>query len=281
MSRPSCSATNPRAEDLKITTWNINSVRLRMPLVAHFLKTRAPDVLCLQETKCRDAEFPMKDFHALGYRHVAINGQKGYHGVAVVSKKPLRFVEKRDFCEKGDARHIAVEIEAKSGPIMLHNFYVPAGGDEPDVEINPKFAHKLDFLDEMKSWIETEGVTKGRVALVGDLNIAPLEHDVWSHKALLKVVSHTPVEVEKLTDVFRAGRWIDAMRHFVPADEKLYTWWSYRAADWAASNRGRRLDHILVSEALGGALSRLDVLQEARGWERPSDHVPVTIELSE
>ena len=83
------------------------------------------------------------------------------------------------------------------------------------------------------------------MVLVGDLNVAPLEHDVWSHKALLKVVSHTPVEVEKLADVFRAGAWIDAMRHFVPADEKLYTWWSYRAADWEASNRGRRLDHIL------------------------------------
>jgi exodeoxyribonuclease-3 len=265
---------------LKITTWNINSVRLRMPLVAEFLKTRAPDVLCLQETKCRDAEFPMKDFTALGYNHVEINGQKVYHGVAVVSKKPLRLIEKRDFCEKGDARHIAVEIEGKGGPISLHNFYVPAGGDEPDVEINPKFAHKLSFLDEMKTWGEN-GAAKGRVALVGDLNIAPLEHDVWSHKQLLKVVSHTPVEVEKLTSVLKAGKWVDAMRRFVPAEEKLYTWWSYRAADWAASNRGRRLDHVLVSEALGGALQKLDVLTEARGWERPSDHVPVTIELSE
>jgi exodeoxyribonuclease III len=265
---------------LKITTWNINSVRLRMPLVAHLLKTKAPDVLCLQETKCRDAEFPMKDFVALGYEHAAINGQKGYHGVAVVSKTPLRLIEKRDFCEKGDARHIAVAVEAKGGPITLHNFYVPAGGDEPDVEINPKFAHKLGFLDEMAQWGKA-GAAKGRVAMVGDLNIAPLEHDVWSHKALLKVVSHTPVEVEKLDAVFRAGKWVDAMRHFVPHDEKLFTWWSYRAADWAASNRGRRLDHVLVSEALGGALKRLEVLTEARGWERPSDHVPVTIELSE
>lgn len=269
-----------KATTLKITTWNINSVRLRMPLVAQFLKSRAPDVLCLQETKCRDCEFPLKDFHSLGYNHIAINGQKGYHGVAVISKRPLRFIEKREFCEKGDARHICVEVESESGPIALHNFYVPAGGDEPDVELNPKFLHKLDFLDEMRDWIVTENIARGRVVLVGDLNIAPLEHDVWSHKALLKVVSHTPVEVEKLTNVFQAGAWIDAMRHFVPADEKLYTWWSYRAADWEASNRGRRLDHILVSEALGGGLERLDVLRDARSWERPSDHVPVTIELS-
>lgn len=263
---------------MKITTWNINSVRLRMPLVAEFLKMRAPDVICLQETKCRDAEFPSSDFRALGYQHLAINGQKGYHGVAVASKHPLRLIEKRDFCEKGDARHICVEFDAPGGPVSLHNFYVPAGGDEPDPEINPKFAHKLGFLDELRAW-SLGGGAKGRVALVGDLNIAPLEHDVWSHKALLKVVSHTPIEVEKLNAVFGAGPWVDAMRRFVPHDEKLYTWWSYRAADWAASNRGRRLDHVLVSEALGASLTGLEVLREARGWERPSDHVPVTIEL--
>ena len=94
-------------------------------------------------------------------------------------------------------------------------------------------------------------------------------------------MSHTPVEVEKLDRGVSRGAWIDAMRHFVPAEEKLYTWWSYRAADWVASNRGRRLDHILVSEALGGGLERLDVLRDARSWNRPSDHVPVTIELSD
>jgi exodeoxyribonuclease-3 len=265
---------------MKITTWNINSVRLRMPLVAHFLKTCAPDVLLLQETKCRDAEFPSSDFRALGYGHLAINGQKGYHGVAIASKHPLRFLEARDFCDAGHARHVAVEMEAGGAPLTLHNFYVPAGGDEPDRDINPKFAHKLDFLDEMTQWIQAEGVAKGRVVLAGDLNIAPLEHDVWSHKTLLKVVSHTPVEVEKLNKMFAAGDWIDAMRRFVPTEEKLYTWWSYRATDWALSDRGRRLDHILVSRALGSALKRMEVLREARGWERPSDHVPATVELT-
>lgn len=250
-----------------------------MPLIAQFAESHRPDVLCLQETKCRDAEFPLRDFYALGYKHVLINGQKGYHGVAVASKTPLSLIEKRDFCQKGDARHIAVELEGKTGPITLHNFYVPAGGDEPDRALNPKFAHKLDFLDEMREWTRNEKIAAGRVVLVGDLNIAPLEQDVWSHKALLKVVSHTPVEVEKLTAFFEAGDWIDAMRRFVPAEEKLYTWWSYRAADWAASDRGRRLDHILVSRALGDALSRLEVLKEARGWTRPSDHVPAMIEI--
>jgi exodeoxyribonuclease III len=264
---------------MKITTWNINSVRLRMPLIAHFLKTHAPDVICLQETKCRDAEFPSSDLRALGYEHLAVHGQKGYHGVAIISKRPLRLIEKRDFCEVGHARHVAVEIEAEGGPLKLHNFYVPAGGDEPDATINPKFEHKLNFLDEMTEWIKRERIAEARSILVGDLNIAPLEHDVWSHKALLKVVSHTPIEVEKLNQVVAAGEWIDSMRHFVPPEEKLYTWWSYRAADWEASNRGRRLDHVLVSKDLGGALASLHIAKEARGWERPSDHVPVTVEL--
>lgn len=265
---------------MKITTWNINSVRLRMPLVAQFLKEHAPDILCLQETKCRNAEFPFADFRALGYEHFAINGQKGYHGVATISRHPLELLETRDFCEKGDARHVSVGLPNGGAPLIVHNFYVPAGGDEPDVEINPKFAHKLGFLDEMAEWIVRERVTDGRVLLVGDLNIAPLEHDVWSHKALLRVVSHTPVEVEKLDAVFRAGPWIDAMRRFVPSDEKLYTWWSYRASDWTASDRGRRLDHILASEALSNALADMSVLREARSWTRPSDHVPVTLSLS-
>ncbi len=265
---------------LKISTWNINSVRLRMPIIAEFINSRSPDVLCLQETKCRDAEFPHKDFHALGYRHIVINGQKGYHGVAIISKKPIELLDKRDFCEKGDARHISAQLNIKNTAITIHNFYVPAGGDEPDVTLNPKFAHKLEFLDEMSHWVRKNKITQSPSILVGDLNIAPLENDVWSHKALLKVVSHTPIEVEKLNTFFKAGEWIDALRHFIPEPEKLYTWWSYRAADWAAADRGRRLDHILVSDYFANRLKKLEILKEARGWERPSDHVPVTIELS-
>ena len=116
--------------------------------------------------------------------------------------------------------------------------------------------------------------------LVGDLNIAPLEHDVWSHKQLLDVVSHTPIEVEALTAMMRAGAWHDALRHFVPHDQKLYTWWSYRAADWRASDRGRRLDHVWVSPDLAGGLVSHTVLKDARGWEKASDHVPVLVEIA-
>ncbi|WP_395666788.1 exodeoxyribonuclease III [Methylocella sp.] len=262
---------------LTLSTWNINSVRLRIDLVARFLAENGPDILCLQETKCRDAEFPLAAFTKLGYPHVAINGQKGYHGVAVVSRLPLFDVDRRGFCDKGDARHLAVSVrpEGAPQPVRLHNFYVPAGGDEPDPLINPKFAHKLAFLDEMARWAAEDGLAAGDAVLVGDLNIAPLETDVWNHKALLRVVSHTPVEVDKLRIVREAGPWVDAMRVHVPPHEKLFTWWSYRARDWEQSDRGRRLDHVFVSESLAPRLSGVSVLKEARGWERPSDHTPV------
>jgi exodeoxyribonuclease-3 len=267
---------------LTLATWNINSVRLRIDLVARVLREQAPHVLCLQETKCPDSEFPLAALHKLGYPYAAINGQKGYHGVAIASKFPLTIIDRRSFCEKGDARHIAVTLTpggARGRAIALHNFYVPAGGDEPDPVANPKFAHKLAFLDEMVDWMATERIGGSGAIIAGDLNIAPLETDVWNHKALLRVVSHTPVEVEKLNLVRAAGPWVDALRHFVPPEEKLYTWWSYRARDWQKSDRGRRLDHVWVSHSLKPRLDGARVLRESRGWERASDHVPVLVHL--
>lgn len=254
-----------------VATWNINSVRLRIDLVARFLRAEAPDVLCLQETKCRDSEFPLAAFHKLGYPYVAFTGQKGYHGVAIASKVPLAAISSRSFCGNGDARHISARLSpdiASGQQIVLHNFYVPAGGDEPDPVVNPKFAHKLAFLDEMAKWIAAEKIAGLDAIMAGDLNIAPLEADVWNHKALLRVVSHTPIEVGKLGLVREAGPWVDAIRHFVGPEKKLYTWWSYRAQDWQKSDRGRRLDHIWVSESLKPHLESAQVLRESRGWER-------------
>jgi exodeoxyribonuclease-3 len=118
-----------------------------------------------------------------------------------------------------------------------------------------------------------------RHILVGDLNVAPHEHDVWSHKQLLKVVSHTPIECEKLLAAQARGDWIDIARAKIPLSEKVYTWWSYRAADWTVADRGRRLDHIWVSRALGSCVRDFRITRDARGWERPSDHVPVTAVL--
>jgi exodeoxyribonuclease III len=264
---------------LVVTTWNINSVRLRINLVTRFLRNVQPDVICLQETKCPDDRFPRKRFARLGYVHAAISGQKGYHGVAILSRVPFDHIEARSFCGKADCRHIAVtfgEHARLDRPATLHNFYVPAGGDEPDPGINEKFAHKLAFLDEMRRSPDLQQGSDARAILVGDLNVAPLEHDVWSHKRLLNVVSHTPIECEKLLAVQKAGAWFDVMRAFVPEPAKLYTWWSYRAADWEAVDRGRRLDHIWVSSGMAGSVSSLAIARQTRGWVRPSDHVPVT-----
>jgi exodeoxyribonuclease-3 len=264
--------------EIKLATWNINSVRLRADLVGNFLKTHAPDVLCLQETKVPDALFPGDVFKGLGYVHQAINGQKGYHGVAILSRLPFKKTEARAFCGKDDTRHVSAVLEAG---LELHNFYVPAGGDIPDPKVNPKFQHKLDFLREMEECFGKERKRRDQpVVLVGDLNVAPLENDVWSHKQLLDVVSHTPVETELLTAALAAFDWHDVTRGFIPAHEKIYSWWSYRARDWEASDRGRRLDHIWVTQPLKNAVSNHAILKEARGWLRPSDHVPVLTTIS-
>ena len=263
------------AMTLKIATWNINSVRLRIDLVARFLRKWQPDILCLQETKCPQGQFPAGPLKDLGYNHIAESGQKGYHGVAIVSRRPFVASNVKAFCAKDDCRHIAVTLDMGK-PLTIHNLYVPAGGDEPDPKINDKFAHKLQFLDELENWF-TAG-SQPRVhhgVVVGDLNIAPLEHDVWSHKELLKVVSHTPIETAGLTRVQKAGKWIDLVRKHIPPEEKLYTWWSYRARDWAQANRGRRLDHIWSTAALASSCDHIEVVREARGWPQPSDHVPV------
>lgn len=261
-----------------VATWNINSVRLRIDLVVDYLTKYQPDVLCLQETKCPDDQFPFKPLEEIGYQYNAISGQKGYHGVATLSRRPIEAVEKVQFCNKQDCRHLSLVVKAGDKKIRIHNFYVPAGGDEPNPEINEKFRHKLDFLEEMKAMVADKGDGCSSI-LVGDLNIAPLENDVWSHKQLLKIVSHTPIETDRLKALCQDGGWVDLMRQKVPATEKLYTWWSYRSKDWEVSNRGRRLDHIWSSPDLAPHMQELKILSEARGWEKPSDHVPVFIQF--
>ncbi|MEO7054464.1 MAG: exodeoxyribonuclease III [Rhizomicrobium sp.] len=262
---------------VKIATWNINSVRHRINLVTRFLREHQPDVLCLQETKVINELFPKLPLAKLGYEHQAINGQKAYHGVAMISRLPFHKTGAQDFCREGHARHMGVTFE---NGVELHNFYVPAGGDIPDPEKNGKFAHKLHFLGEMEKFFDKrKAQRKNPVVLVGDLNVAPLENDVWSHKQLLDVVSHTPVETRLLGNVQAAFEWNDATRAFIPPDQKIYSWWSYRAADWEASDRGRRLDHVWLSPGLKGALKSQTIVKKMRGWQKASDHVPVIVEL--
>jgi exodeoxyribonuclease-3 len=261
---------------MRLATWNINSVRLRFGLIERLAEEHKPDVICLQETKTVNETFPAEAFTKLGYKHQHILGMKSYNGVAILSRLPLNNVGHHNWQGREDCRHIYAELPNGT---EVHCVYVPAGGDIPDPKANPKFAHKLGFLDEQAAWWKNHKDKKAKI-LVGDLNVAPLEHDVWSHKQMLGVVSHTPIEVEKLNAWMGAHKWVDAVRHFVPANEKLYSWWSYRAADWAASNRGRRLDHVWVTPGLTSSLKKAHIAKDARGWEpKPSDHVPVIVDI--
>lgn len=252
-----------------LATWNINSVRLREGLVQRLLRDEAPDILCLQECKSPVELIPTEGFAALGYRWMVARGQKGYNGVAILSRLPLEDAGHIDWVAKGDARHVAARLE---NGVVIHNCYVPAGGDIPDRALNPKFGHKLDFVAELRDRFRAD--RPEQAILVGDLNIAPREDDVWNHKALLKIVSHTPVETQGLNDALEAGGWTDVTRKDIP-EGRLYSWWSYRSPDWDAADKGRRLDHIWASGDIAGAAHSSRILRPVRGWERGSDHVPV------
>ncbi len=258
---------------LSVATWNINSVRLRIDQVVRLLGEQSPDVLCLQEIKCQEHQFPAQALSDLGYVHQAVHGQKGYHGVATVSRIPFREFGRHDWQDNGEARHVGVEI-AGSG-LVIENVYIPAGGDTPDRAVNPKFGQKLDFLERMTRWADA---LDRPTLLVGDFNVAPLECDVYDHKALLKVVSHTPVEVEALGKLGDAHGWVDLGRAFIPPPERNYSWWSYRSY-WRQKDQGRRLDHMWASPDLARQATSHRFVEETRRWDQPSDHVPLVTEF--
>ena len=256
-------------------SWNINSVRLRAPIVLKVMEEWQPDIMCLQETKCPDEAFPFKAFKDSGYEHIHINGMKAYNGLVIFSKFPFEDAQIHTRVGKDDCRHCHVRVKG----IDIHNLYIPAGGDEPDTSVNEKFKHKLDFVEEMTQFLPENYTKDDKVVILGDFNIAPHEHDVWSSKQLKKVISHTGIEREMIETMRETLNFTDTARHFVPMDEKSYSWWSYRNKDWKKSNRGRRLDHIWVSEPLKSGLQAYDVFLDARNWVKPSDHAPIMVEL--
>lgn len=262
---------------MKIATWNINSVRLRADLVQRFVEAERPDVLCLQEIKCRDGEFPKAAFEAAGLPHLAIAGQKGWHGVAIASNRPLVPGPALGLCPRGEAREVSVIVEG----VEIQNFYVPAGGDVPDRTENPKFDHKLVFLESLAARMATRDPTRP-LLIAGDLNVAPGEFDVWNHRHMSKIVSHTPIEVAAMERLRAALGFTDLVRAAIPDPERVYSWWSYRAKDYRLSGRGLRLDHLWASPGLakqfsGPGAARVHV--DVRGWDRPSDHAPVSVDL--
>tara|TARA_Y100001970_G_scaffold294127_1_gene447225 strand:+ start:75924 stop:76709 length:786 start_codon:yes stop_codon:yes gene_type:complete len=260
---------------MRIISWNINSVRLRIDHVTRLVSQFNPDVLCLQEIKVTNENYPLASFKKMGFDYNSIFGQKGYHGVSTHSKFPITKSQKKYWCNKKDSRHLITLLDNE---IELHNFYIPAGGEIPDPKINEKFAYKLNFLDELAEWSKEIGKSDKKIML-GDLNVAPLETDVWSHKKLLTVVSHTPEEVNRLNTVMEEGKWIDAVRKFVTPEKQLYSWWSYRNKNWEESDKGRRLDHMWVTKPLEKKVKNAFIEKSVRHWDRPSDHAPVIVDF--
>jgi exodeoxyribonuclease-3 len=265
---------------LRIATWNVNSVRIRTEHAARFAAEAQPDVICLQEIKCQEGEFPVEAFKAMGLPYLSIKGQKGWHGVAIASRYPLEPAPPLDVCREGHAR----VVSAKVAGVELHNFYIPAGGDVPDRALNPKFDHKLDYYERLTKLMAARD-PKDPILLAGDFNIAPGEFDVWSHRQMLKVVSHTPIEIEAAAALKASLGFTDLVREATPEPEKLFSWWSYRALDFRASNRGLRLDHLWASPGLmtaarpdGAVAARIH--DHAREWVQPSDHAPVSVDLA-
>jgi exodeoxyribonuclease-3 len=256
---------------VKIATWNVNSVRLRAEHVAR----EAPDVLCLQEIKCQAETFPAEAFAEAGLPHLRISGQKGWHGVAIASRLPLGEAPRLDVCRESHARTVSARVAG----VEIQNFYIPAGGDVPDRALNAKFDHKLDFYERLTALMAARD-PRAPLVIAGDFNIAPSENDVWNHKHMLKVVSHTPPEIAAMAALRDSLGFIDVVRRATPETEKLFSWWSYRAADFRASNRGLRLDHIWISPGLESAAGEARVHDDVRAWERPSDHAPVTAEFA-
>jgi exodeoxyribonuclease-3 len=264
---------------LRIATWNVNSVRLRAEQIARFVAEQAPDVLCLQEIKCRDGEFPTQALVDVGLGHLAIKGQKGWHGVAIASRLPIEPGPMLEVCRRSEARAVSAIVAG----VEIQNFYIPAGGDLPDRTQNDKFDHKLEFYERLTAEMARRDPSKPLV-IAGDLNVAPGEHDVWNHRYMSKVVSHTPIELEAMAALKASLGFTDLVREAVPEPEKLFSWWSYRAADFRKSNRGLRLDHLWISPGLKEAAFRLGAVaarvhDDVREWDRPSDHAPVSADL--
>nr|WP_184045905.1 exodeoxyribonuclease III [Roseospira visakhapatnamensis] len=262
---------------MRLITWNVNSLRRRLDQVLRLLEEQTPDLLCLQETKVIDALFPAAALADAGYPHQAVHGMPGYNGVAVVSRWPLEGIRTQAVRGRADARLVLAWVPAFE--VDVHCLYVPAGGDVPDPDTNPRFADKLAFLDDLAEWYAGWFGRIDRIILCGDLNVAPLERDVWDHRRLSRVVTHTPVEIAHLARLRSSLLWADAVRDLADPDTPVFTWWSYRTADWRHANKGRRLDHVWVTPPLSPAIAGFEVLSETRDWRPPSDHAPLRVTL--
>jgi exodeoxyribonuclease-3 len=258
---------------VKIATWNVNSLAVRLPQVLDWLAANPVEVLCLQELKLPDEKFPLQALQDAGYAHCAVFGQKTYNGVAILSRVPLRDVSKNinGFADE-QSRVIAATLDTPLGAVRVVNGYF-VNGQEPGSD---KFAYKMQWLNGLRHWLEGELKTTPGLVLVGDFNITFDDRDTHDPEGLRETIHHTTEEREQFKALLALGL-NDAFRMF-EQPEKSYSWWDYREFAFRR-NRGLRIDHILVSEPLKPHVKSCTIDKQPRKNERPSDHVPVVVEL--
>lgn len=254
---------------MKIATWNVNSINIRLEQVLDWLGKTGTDVLCLQETKCVDDKFPFEEINAAGYE-VAFMGEKSYNGVAILSKHEIRDVQKnfRDDTPEAPKRLIAATI----GGVRVVNTYIPNG-----TELwSEKFTFKLDWLQRLRKMFDDTCDQNGHVLLCGDFNVAPDERDVWNVKAWEGKLHFSKPERAALDYVKKWG-FTDVFRQ-LNGDVREFSWWNYREGAFF-KDQGLRIDHIWTSEKLAKTCVGCWIDREPRGAERPSDHTPVVAEF--
>ncbi|MBZ0072247.1 MAG: exodeoxyribonuclease III [Gammaproteobacteria bacterium] len=254
---------------MKIATWNVNSLRVRLPQVLQWLAGERPDLLALQETKLTDDLFPETDLLAAGY-HAVFAGQKTYNGVAILSREPLTDII-TDIPGLDDPQRRV--LAATCGDVRLIDLYVP-NGESVDSE---KYQYKLDWLDKLAAWLKTELQRHDKLVVVGDFNIAPEDADVHDPEAWRGHVLFSEPERAAFQRLIDLGL-CDSFRRF-DQPEKSFTWWDYRMNAFRR-NLGLRIDHILASQPLCATCTACRIDKVPRGWERPSDHAPVIAEFA-
>jgi exodeoxyribonuclease III len=256
-----------------VATWNINGVKARIETLLHWLKEANPDVCCLQEIKCEDGKFPAEPIESLGY-NMAVHGQKGFNGVAILSKRPFDEVVRALPGDDGDvqARYVEAVIPGERGIVRVASIYLP-NGNPPGGE---KFAYKLAWMDRLAAHARARLALEEPLVLAGDLNVIPTPLDArhpanWTGDALFQ-----PETRAKYRTLLHLG-FTDALRALNTRGE-VYTFWDYQAGAWQKNN-GIRIDFSLLSPQAADRLMAARVDKHVRGWEKPSDHVPVVIEL--
>lgn len=257
---------------MKIATWNVNSLSVRLPQVLAWLQDNPVDALGLQELKLTDDKFPFDALQAAGY-HAVAHGQKTYNGVAILSRHPLRDVVRNiPGLDDAQARTIAATLDTPEGPVRLVNGYF-VNGQAPGTD---KFAYKMQWLQALHDWVQAEMSQHPQFVLVGDFNVAPEDRDSFDPVGLKDTIHHTVEERTHFQALLNLGL-TDAFRMF-EQPEKSYSWWDYRMLGFQ-KNRGLRIDHILVSEALRSKVSACSVDRAPRKNKQPSDHAPVIVTL--